>query len=482
MSRRRLVHLVVALAATAASASAQPLTPALCPAGSSFNPNPTLTPFPPGGAGIPLLRHTLDPALHPAAKCNDGSQAVMYIRPAHAAYGGNPINEPSNKWLVFLDGGGGCHDADECLLTRWCGGGGRVFDRAGKMSAANAPPAIAENGIFELQPPAPVVNHFRDYNHVLLYYCSSDNWIGSSQHAGLASSTGIGFDIRFEGEAIVDAAFATLIAGPTAADPQAAALFYPTALPSLQGAREIVLAGESAGGGGLRHHLDKLVTDVLQPAVADPEVRIRAIVDAGAAPGLWGPAISWADPYSPGDYAHYLEIDKEPTVRSFWGADDSALDASCLDPVWQPQHDLDGSHPQVCYDTTYTLMHHITTPVFLRQDITDPSAYERYVDWALFATSDDYWSTLYAQLGDFAAAAGALEPPSAARGTQGIVCQRHVAIRTNDGFFRHRVVGPAVPASFHDLVVNWLTGAAGPTVQIQVDGLGAGAYSPSFCP
>jgi hypothetical protein len=39
-------------------------------------------------------------------------------------------------------------------------------------------------------------------------------------------------------------------------------------------------------------------------------------------------------------------------VRGFWGADDSALDQSCLDPVWAADHNLAGSHPQVCYDTT----------------------------------------------------------------------------------------------------------------------------------
>jgi hypothetical protein len=62
---------------------------------------------------------------------------------------------------------------------------------------------------------------------------------------------------------------------------------------------------------------------------------------------------------------------------------------------------------------------------------------------------------------------------------------RHVALQTNDGFFRHRVTGPGVPQHpFHDLIVNWSNGL-GPgldTQQIQTDNLGAAAYSPSFCP
>jgi Pectinacetylesterase len=468
-------------------AAAQPLAPALCPPGSPFNLQPTFTPFLAGQAGIPLLRRTLNLADYPDARCNDGSAAVMYIRPANAAYGGNPIVDPSRKWVIFLDGGGGCRDADECLLTRWCGGGGQVFDRAGKMSSLGAPPAIRGFGIFSLQPPAPAVNHFADYNHVLIHYCSSDNWIGSARHTGINASTGTTYDIRFEGEAIVNAAIFTLINGPVGADPGVAAAFYNTTVPNLQAASEILLGGESAGGGGLRHHLDRLYT-LLQAAVADPEVQIRAVVDAGTPPGLWDPAISWADPYSPGDYPDNLLTEAQPTVRSFWGAGDSALDASCLDPVWTAAHNLVGGHPQVCYDTTYTLMNHITTPVFLRQDINDPLGKQRYVDWALYPTSDDYWSAQFSQLNLFSTyspASGGLEAPLAPPGIQGINCSRHVAIQTNDGFYAHRVTGPGLPArSFHDLLVNWLAGAAPGvnTIQIQTDNLGAGAYTPSSCP
>ena len=465
-------------------ASAQTLSPALCPLGSPFNLNPTFTSYS-GQAEIPLLRRRIDVGLYPDARCNDGSPAVMYIRPANAAYNQNPIVNPSSKWLIFLDGGGGCHDADQCLLERWCGGGGRVFDRAGKMSSVNAPEAILGFGIFSLSPPPGFVNQFAGYNHVLVHYCSSDSWTGSARLKGINTSTGIAYDIRFEGEAIVNAVIQTLLSGPVGADPGVdVEHLYRTPLPDLHDATEIVLAGESAGGGGLRHHLDRLNFDVLRPAIGNPQLKIRGVVDAGAPPGLWDPAISWADPYSPADYPHNLLTQLEPPMRSFWGANDSALDQSCLDPVWAANH---YSHPRDCYDTTYTLMNHITTPVFLRQDINDPLGKQRYVDWALYATSDDFWSAQFAQLGLFASytpAAGGLEPPLAAPGVQGIHCNRHVAIQTNDGFYRHHVTGAGVPVrSFQDLLVAWLAAPAGPnTVQIQADSLGLGAYSASFCP
>ena len=486
---RRMLFLALALLVSIwmvpdLATAQQPLVQALCPPGSPFNLQPTFTQFLAGQAGIPLLRRTINVVDYPDALCNDGSAAVMYIRPANAGYNNNPITDPSRKWVIFLDGGGGCRDADDCLLTRWCSGGGEIFDRAGKMSSLAAPPAIRGFGIFALQPPAPAVNNFADYNHVLIHYCSSDNWIGSAQHKSIDTSTGTTYDIRFEGEAIVNAAISTLLNGPVHADLLVAAAFYNTPVPNLQAASEILLGGESAGGGGLRHHLDRLYT-LLQAAVADPQVQIRAVIDAGTPPGLWDPAISWADPYSPGDYPDNLLTEAQPTVRSFWGAGDSALDASCLDPMWAAAHNVVGSHPQICYDTTYTLMNHITTPVFLRQDINDPLSKQRYVDWALYPTSDDYWSAQFAQLNLFSTGGG-LQAPLAAPGIQGIHCMRHVAIQTNDGFYAHQVTGgPGLPArSFHDLLVNWLNGAAPGvnTIQIQADNLGVGAYTPSFCP
>lgn len=489
LAKHVLGALTLALPLLAQPAAAQALTPALCPIPpvGPFNLAPTLTQFLPGQPGIPLLRRTIDTNLHPNARCNDGTPAVMYIRPANAAYAQNPIVNPSSKWIIFLDGGAACRDADSCLIERWCGGGGQVFDRAGKMSTGLAYAAIHGHGIFELSPPGPLVNDFADYNHVLVNYCSSDNWIGSSDHTSLNASNGTAFNIGFHGEDIVNAVVQTLLAGPTTADPAVGRRFYRTPLPDLSTATRILLAGESAGGGGLRHHLDRLNFDVLRPAIAGP-VDIRGVIDAGVTPHLGGAGIDWSDPYSPGDYAHHLKTEVEIPVRSFWGVNDSALDQSCLDPAWTADHDLAGGHPRVCYDTTYTLLNHITTPVFLREDINDPLGKERYAEWNLYPATDNYWSDLFAQLTAFAAyspAGGGLEAPLGAPGLQGPNCSRHVSIQTDDGFYLHRVTGPAVPAlSFHGLLRNWVNGAAvGPnTQQIQVDNLPAGFYTPSICP
>lgn len=154
---RGWVALLIAVVFGSAAVSAQPLTAALCPAGSPFNMNTTFSTFFPGMAGIPLLRRTIDTtaAGYPNAKCNNDSSAFMYIRPANAAYGGNPIVNPSSKWVIF---------------------------------------------------------------HVLVHYCSSDNWIGSADKASIVTTTGVAYDIKFQGEAIVSAVFGTLQTGATGAD------------------------------------------------------------------------------------------------------------------------------------------------------------------------------------------------------------------------------------------------------------------------
>jgi hypothetical protein len=502
-ARRALWVLCLLPCAWPTEARAQALTPAVCPLPPDVLPDPdvlpwkpallrppldAVTPPPPGvpPTDIPLLRRTIDTALFPNARCNDGTPAVLYIRPAHAAYAGNPIVTPSSQWIIFLDGGGGCRDAEACAIERWCGYGGQVFDRAGKMTSGLAPDAIQGHGIFALDPPGAAVNQFRTYNHVIVNYCSSDNWIGSAKHQGLTTSYGASFDIEFRGQDIVDAVVATLLAGPTAADPAAAAGFYATPLPSLQGATRILLGGESAGGNGLRHHLDRLA-GTLQPPTTNQAVDVRGVVDAGVPPHLGLPTIDWSDSFSPGDYADHLKSEVEPTVRTFWGANDQAIDQSCLDAAWAPAHAAAGGHPRVCYDATYTLLNHITTPVFLREDLNDPLGKQRYTDWHLYPSADSYWTDLFAQLTTFAGFPGTagLEAPAAAPGVHAPNCGRHVAIQTDNGFYYHGVLNPGTPSlSFHDLLWNWVSGvAAGPnTQQIQVDTAPPAAlYSPSDC-
>lgn len=421
--------------------------------------------------GTPMLRTTL---AGPDSRCNDGTPAVMYIRPAGAHYSG-PTLPPgvieNEKWLILFLGGGGCADEDTCW-DRWCGLTG--YDRAGKMSTAGAYDAIfGLQGIFKRNP---VLNAYAGYNQVVLYYCSSDNWIGSGAHLPAVTSGGIAYDIEFNGEAIVRDAFATLLAGPVGADAGPAATFYGTTLPALTSAEEIVLAGDSAGAGGLRHHLDGLrsyLTTEIKNAV-----EIYGVLDAGFAPGLFQPGITFGTvPGAPLSYADFLQTNLTDRA-TFWGVDPSALDQSCQAPAWAAAHNAVGSHPEICYDTRYTQINHITTPVFVRQDINDTLLAERYANWGLFPSAADFMDGTAQQLGQMAFGPAGLEAPPVAPGVAGPKCNRHVSILSN-AFFNDRVDPGGL--SFHDLLSNWRAGLA-PSKEIQVDFNVGPPYTPSICP
>ena len=450
---------------------AQPL-PAACPNG-----GPNYAPFGigeflAGDVGTPMLRHTLTGT---NAECNDGSPAIMYLRPSSAYYTGprlpNPEQHPE-RWLIVFHGGGGCGSADQCL-ERWCGIPG--FNRAGKMSTLGAFDATpGRRGIFKRNP---ALNRFAGYNQVLINYCSSDNYIGSESHVGLVPTAGPTYDIEFQGEAIVRDVFQTLVAG-AAPDAGPALTFWNDVMPSLLTAEEIVLAGESAGGGGLRHHLDSIRQWLLTQMA--PETRIVGVIDAGVPPALSGAAIDWTSLASPPvDYTDYLLTALEPRAHGFWGANASAIDQSCLNPAWAAAHNAVGSHPEICLDTTYTLFEHITTPVFVRQDINDTLARDRYTLWDLLPNLPTFWSEQFLQTNALPAFAG-LEPPVVARGAFGPKCNQHVSMLSDD-FFRHTITPVAGALSFHDLLDNWMNGAL-PSAQVQVDVLAGPAYSQSFCP
>jgi hypothetical protein len=484
------LHLGALYVATG-GAIAQPLVPGLCPPGGAFHLQ-VVGWGPPVAGSVPMLKRTL--ANFPDARCNDGSPAVMYIRPANAL---NPLPPASRDWLIFFDGGGNCGDADACLLTRWCSGeapNAEPFDRAAKMSSLGTLPAIrSPGGIFSVPPPPGVVNAFADYNQVLVHYCSSDNWTGSASHRGLTASNGTHFDIQIRGEAIVNAVIATLEGGPTFSDPGPARELHARPLPDLLDARRILIGAESAGT-GLRQHLDRLRQE-LEAVI--PEVDVRGVFDAGMAPDYSRADIDWSDSYSPGDYDDFLKGTAQPVTRTFRGTDDTALDASCLDPGFALQHDALGGdplsygHPQACYWNTYAQLNHITTPVFVRMDISDPLGARPFDEWNLYPSHDAYWAALVDQLTVFGTdppPATVLEPPTKPPGIYAPNCGQHVAIQTNRGFFRHTVApggAYAVPLTFHDLLVNWLNGLpVGPlTQQIQGDTIALpNTYDPSFCP
>jgi len=130
--------------------------------------------------------------------CNDGSPAIFYYRPATAA-------TARNKWVIYLQRGGSCPNANACA-NRWCSVDTN-FSATGMSSKSAPKPAIRDGGgIFEQRADNPVGT----WNHVLVKYCSSDTWSGTAKDMLLdaddpLAKTPVLIRMHFLGSRILDA-------------------------------------------------------------------------------------------------------------------------------------------------------------------------------------------------------------------------------------------------------------------------------------
>jgi len=145
-------------------------------------------------------------------RCRDGSPTGIGVRPSAT----------SDRLLVYLEGGGACFNAISCA-----------------NNAASFGPAAFGNGvpitggIFDLTNPR---NPFRDWNLVFVPYCTGD------VHAGAAENASVPFGPsgqHFVGYGNVTRALARLV-------------------PTFSNAKEVVLAGISAGGLGAALNYDQV--------------------------------------------------------------------------------------------------------------------------------------------------------------------------------------------------------------------------------
>ena len=105
-------------------------------------------------------RVNITDAKEKGAVCNDWTDGIYYLSETRA----------SNKWLIFLESGSGCGSVDDCNE--------RYDDQHELMSSNDYPANITGKDIFD---PDPRVNpDYWDFNSVLIPYCTSDLWVGSS--------------------------------------------------------------------------------------------------------------------------------------------------------------------------------------------------------------------------------------------------------------------------------------------------------------
>ena len=333
------------------------------------------------------------------------------------------------------------------------------------------PNGIRGWGIFNQDP---VRNNFAGWNHVLIYYCSSDGWAGTARNVQL-SATGPGgataqYRIHFEGANIVDAVIRTLQRQKPGAPPvtyhDEEGVFC--AMPDLDEATHVLFSGTSAGSGGVRHHADRVGEKLRRSNVncqspGNCSLDYRAVIDAGYGPVFEGR-----------DYANYTGCLNAPFLCDYvalmqhqWnnvtqGLYRGQIDQSCLN--WHKAN-KPGTEWK-CADTDHVMEHHITTPYFTRIDLQDSLKVGNYVADG-FGASDDAGQAIYnallnlPNLDAFAEEGSVMGggPPLATPGIFGPQCTQHVGLTSNHAFFDVKVHnGGILLYSAHDVLWNWWTG------------------------
>lgn len=157
-----------------------------------------------------------------SAVCNLGDPFTFHVRPGRG--------EDANKWIVFLQGGGGCGSEPTCA-ARW-------DDQPNLMCpATNHNPGYT--GIFDRSVED---NPWADWTHVFVPYCSSDGFQGDAAPTSVRS-------YYFRGRRIIAELTAHLL------DP-------PDGWPDLSDAELVIFGGGSAGANGFKHNVDDFATAI----------------------------------------------------------------------------------------------------------------------------------------------------------------------------------------------------------------------------
>lgn len=390
------------------------------------------------GAGTDLTRYMIDTVRFPSAVCNDGTPGVFYYAPATRS-------EDQGRWIIFLQGGGACNSGQTCA-ERWCS----INTNYGmdKMSSSLTKPSIRGAGF--MSPDSR--NHFRTWNRVLIFYCSSDQWGGMKLNtltATTPSGAAVEYAIQFRGSAIVDAVLDTLRNAAKSSGRRRAVSHgeeQPSAAssspwPDLDTATDVIFAGSSGGGGGVKNNADRVGAKLRG---ANPGLNYRALIDASTSPDT-----------SEMSYAGTTYCAADPTgctfesfTRGRYEAIDVALLANRGDESCLAYH---AGSEWMCGDKMHVMLHHITSPMFIHQDLLDPQVSDGFVEPNL------------GTLGDFAVRVDSMlrhlpvpeEPRAAAPGIFTLQCGTHEAFTSNENVFTINVNG----ANYNEIVWNWWRGA-----------------------
>jgi hypothetical protein len=425
--------------------------------------------FGPGRAGVDnlsrgdgLFRIDIPVARYPDALCADGTPVPIYVRRASESL-------HQDDWVVYLQGGGSCDSGQNCF-ERWQGRDGNFG--ANKLSSRFAPAGgMAANGIHQRDSRNP----FAGWNHVFVYYCSSDGWSGQVRdRAALArvadGTIDVPYRLHFLGAHIVDAVFDMLRGG-------GGPLHYrdadgnSIALPRMGHGGTVLFAGSSAGGGGVIRNADRIgdALSVISKTCGsgDCAPRFAALIDGSvglaretldhAGSGACGQAAS-----SECTYAESMRLRWQTVSQDFWNA---SSDTSCL------AHHAPQGEDWRCADGVHIVRHHLTTPFFVRTDLQDSLILRNTLEVGFGYRGVPLDRELYGELLEYqlwllASRKGRTEPQSYPIGMFAPQCGTHVGLTSNSASYRHTIDTEYGSLTFLQTLANWMDGA-GPMVAIQ---------------
>jgi hypothetical protein len=404
-----------------------------------------------------LVRQQVDTNRFPDALCNDGTPALFYARAATTPAG-------RGKWVIQLLGGGACSSAALCA-KRWCSVDTN-FSKT-QMTSSTSPDKTDAEGIFARASDGalPAANPFEDANQVLVKYCSSDTWRGTARDVEAEAPhpvTGVStrYRIHFLGRRILEAVLATLRRDGV----PATVLGAGAELPDLDEASEVVLAGASAGGGGTTFSLDWLRGEL---RASNPGVEVLGLIDS-----TFGPDLVGLD-YTQGTACSQLGLCSDAAYLGYGLEAQAGLWRAAPDESCSAQHLQDGTAWK-CASDTHVVLHHLTTPFFVRQGLSDGLISDPYVEGQLRLGGQLFTLGLFgrqvaAQLEQFPTLASTAEEGSALTkppGGFGPLCPKHETLRSTADTFNVTISPSATgsPVRMFDAWTAWRTGATGSVV------------------
>jgi hypothetical protein len=267
------------------------------------------------GTSLAPLDLVLLPDEYDTQRCLDGTPYGYYIRR-------NDPTRETNKWIIFLQGGGLCVEPIDCI--------NRKNSDRGSSSFWEDTLNPGSSGLQDIVSDNPEINpYFYDFNHVYLRYCSGDTWTGTRTSFDA-------FNLWFSGHNNIKATIDHL-----------------SKTTNFQEATNVFLVGESAGGIGVFNNADYFREKWLSPSTN---------FKAAPACGMYFPGEVFLYP----EYLAGITIPFNPIASAYlssWYG--SAHDESCMDATHIGEHHR-------CWDASY-LYNFVDTRLFLVQNRFDYS-------------------------------------------------------------------------------------------------------------